>query len=51
VSGSLVKFTRSWGDNFQQDYTLVLGADGKLTGDLDGTRDEAAGTHFEGTRK
>jgi hypothetical protein len=50
VSGSTVKFTRTWGDNFQQDYTLVLAADGKLSGDLDGTRDADAGTHFEGTR-
>ena len=52
VNGSQVQFARSWGEDFHQDYTLTLSADGnKLEGDLDGTRDESVGAHFEATRK
>lgn len=52
ISGSMVQFTRTWGDNFSQDYKLTLSADGsKLAGDIEGTRDEAVSAHFEATRK
>ena len=52
ITGNTVKLVRTWGEDFRQDYTLTLSADGqKIAGELDGTRDEATGTHFEATRK
>ena len=52
VTGNQVHFARSWGEDFHQDYTLTLSADGqKLAGELDGTRDESVGAHFKATRK
>ena len=52
VNGNQVHLARSWGEDFHQDYTLTLSADGnKLAGELDGTRDESVGAHFEATRK
>ena len=52
VNGSQVHFARSWGEDFHQDYTLTLSADGKkLEGEIDGTRDESVSAHFEATRK
>ena len=52
VTGNQVHLARSWGEDFHQDYTLTLSADGnKLAGELDGTRDESVGAHFEATRK
>ncbi len=52
ISGSAVQFSRSWGEDFQQEYKLEASADGnKLTGELEGYRDESVGSHFEATRK
>lgn len=52
VSGNTVKFTRTWGEDFSQDYTLTASADGKnLAGNFDGTQDTQFGSHFEATRE
>ncbi|MDR3456675.1 MAG: hypothetical protein P4N60_04470 [Verrucomicrobiae bacterium] len=52
VSGSTVSLTRTWGDDFRQDYTLTVSDDGKkLAGKFDGTQDTRYGAHFEATRK
>ena len=52
VNGNTVQLIRTWGDDFRQDYALTLSADSsKLAGEIDGTRDESFGSHFEATRK
>lgn len=52
IAGNTFKFTRTWGDDSHQDYTLTISGDGnKVEGELDGTRDENVSSHFIGTRK
>lgn len=52
VTNGKVQFTRLFGEDLRQDYTLTVTDDGKkLTGNFDGTRDESVGAHFDATRK
>jgi len=52
VAGGKVQFTRIFGDDLRQDYTLTVTDDGKkLAGDFDGTRDESVSVHFDAARK
>ncbi|TAL01965.1 MAG: hypothetical protein EPO07_07850 [Verrucomicrobia bacterium] len=52
ISGSKVQFNRTWAEDSRQEYALTLSGDGKkLEGELEGTRDESVGSHFEATRK
>lgn len=52
IRGNKILFARTWGDDFRQDYTLTLSADGKkLEGEIEGYRDESVGNHFEATRE